>query len=183
MKHKPKLSEAPLRPWPPLQRGSALDYVPQLARYASPPPSVPSPLKGRDYYFLSPPYWRTATAAALLPAPPPPGGVRPLRQGPRLACPCSRSRSMDDVRADLVCEWEDAPVSKGRHHQPSGRQQPPQQQRHAYARRSVENLLLVDGGYHHVPQTKRFEAPFVSNEESVLVFKSDFTQLPFELLK
>lgn len=93
MRHKP-------RPWPPLYR---------------PSPEYPG-LKGRDYYFFSPP-WRGALAG-------------PAR-GPSGRCGCARprslSRSMEDVRGAEVFE---GPARRG----PS-LPLPPS------ARRSAENLL------------------------------------------
>ncbi|XP_022116120.1 WD repeat-containing protein 47 isoform X3 [Pieris rapae] len=67
--------------------------------------------KSRDYYFLSPSY-RSAGA-------PTPSNTADLylnRDRPRQlrnpkatspACPCSRSRSLEDVRTEVVTEWED----------------------------------------------------------------------------
>lgn len=122
------------RPWPPLHRPP--EY---LRRYAASPPlqlPLPPPAlsqKGRDYYFLSP-YYRTRTPRHVA-----------------SACPCSRSRSMEDVRGDVVCEWEPAAATRV-----------PTATPHPYARRSVENLLSRDH-YHHRTNGKRYNYPsFVS---------------------
>lgn len=93
MRHKP-------RPWPPLYR---------------PSPEYPG-LKGRDYYFFSPP-WRGALA----------GPARGTSGRCGCARPRSLSRSMEDVRGAEVFE---GPARRG----PS-LPLPPS------ARRSAENLL------------------------------------------
>lgn len=69
--------------------------------------------KSRDYYFLSPSY-RSAGA----PTPSNHVDLYVGRDRPRqirheipapsaAACPCSRSRSLEDVRTEVVTEWED----------------------------------------------------------------------------
>ncbi|XP_038216622.1 WD repeat-containing protein 47 isoform X3 [Zerene cesonia] len=66
--------------------------------------------KSRDYYFLSPSY-RSAgaptpnTADLYLNRERPRQLRNPKATSP--ACPCSRSRSLEDVRTDVVTEWED----------------------------------------------------------------------------
>lgn len=70
--------------------------------------------KTRDYYFLSPSY-RSAPGA---PSSSNHGDIYIGRERPRqirhpnpapvsTVCPCSRSRSLEDVRTDIVTEWED----------------------------------------------------------------------------
>ncbi|XP_014366525.1 WD repeat-containing protein 47 isoform X3 [Papilio machaon] len=129
MKSKPAhYADPPFRPWPPLSRQAQPNF------YFRPPDPIDvrnyktSSSKGstysdfsgvsaysnksRDYYFLSPSY-RSAGA-------PTPGSYADSyinRDRPRqlrhpnpaspAACPCSRSRSLEDVRTEIVTEWED----------------------------------------------------------------------------
>lgn len=145
MKSKPaQYLDAPFRPWPPLSRQAQPNFYfrppdPIDARNFKTSSSKGSTYsdfsgmsaysnKSRDYYFLSPSY-RSSGA----PTPGTPGNHAELytgRERPRQlrnpnpsppACPCSRSRSLEDVRAEVVTEWEDddengnrivAPVTK-----------------------------------------------------------------------
>lgn len=126
MKSKPAhYVDAPFRPWPPLSR-------PQPNFYFRPPDPIDArnfktssskgstysdfsglsaySNKSRDYYFLSPSY-RSAGA----PTPSNHADLYLNRERPRQirnpnaspACPCSRSRSLEDVRTEVVTEWED----------------------------------------------------------------------------
>lgn len=126
MKSKPAhYVDAPFRPWPPLSR-------PQPNFYFRPPDPIDArnfktssskgstysdfsglsaySNKSRDYYFLSPSY-RSAGA----PTPNNHADLYLNRERPRQirnpnaspACPCSRSRSLEDVRTEVVTEWED----------------------------------------------------------------------------
>ncbi|CAK1554191.1 unnamed protein product [Leptosia nina] len=66
--------------------------------------------KSRDYYFLSPSYRSagapTPSSAELYLSRERPRQLRnPKATSP--ACPCSRSRSLEDVRTEVVTEWED----------------------------------------------------------------------------
>lgn len=69
--------------------------------------------KSRDYYFLSPSY-RPAVAPSLnnhadlyLGRERPRQTRHPNPAPASTVCPCSRSRSLEDVRTDIVTEWED----------------------------------------------------------------------------
>lgn len=130
MKSKPAhYADAPFRPWPPLVRqghpnfyfrppdpmdlrnfktssskGSTYSDFSGMSAYSN---------KSRDYYFLSPSY-RPAAAPPLSNHADLYLGRERLRQTrhPNPAptstvCPCSRSRSLEDVRTDIVTEWED----------------------------------------------------------------------------
>ncbi|CAG9138646.1 unnamed protein product [Plutella xylostella] len=142
MKSKPThYADAPFRPWPPLARPPHNFYF---------RPSEPMDLRGfktslstysdfsaasaysgggnkaRDYYFSSAAYRRAELGGgshAELYA----GRERRARPAPPSACSCSRSRSLEDVRTDVVTEWEDdeprAPAFsraayRAAHHQP-----------------------------------------------------------------
>ncbi|XP_028164353.1 WD repeat-containing protein 47 isoform X2 [Ostrinia furnacalis] len=129
MKSKPPhYVDAPFRPWPPLSRqvqpnfyfrppdpmdlrnfktasskGSTYSDFSAMSAYSN---------KSRDYYFLSPSY---RSAGAPTPSShsdyyhgrEKPRHIRHPIPAPPAACPCSRSRSLEDVRTEVVTEWED----------------------------------------------------------------------------
>ncbi|XP_059062997.1 WD repeat-containing protein 47 [Achroia grisella] len=128
MKSKPAhYAEPPFRPWPPLARqpqpnfyfrppdpmelrnfktasskGSLYSDFSAMSAYSN---------KSRDYYFLSPSY-RSAGAptpshADLYLSRERPRHLRHPNPATPSECPCSRSRSLEDVRTDVVTEWED----------------------------------------------------------------------------
>ncbi|XP_023941149.2 WD repeat-containing protein 47 isoform X6 [Bicyclus anynana] len=127
MKSKPAhYVDAPFRPWPPLSRQAQPNFYfrppdpmdPRNFKTSSSKGSTYSDFsamsaysnKSRDYYFLSPSY-RSAGA----PTPSNHADLYVNRERPRQirhpntspACPCSRSRSLEDVRTEVVTEWED----------------------------------------------------------------------------
>lgn len=128
MKSKPALYvDASFRPWPPISRQSQPNFYfrppdPMDLRNFKTSSSKGSTYsdfsglsaysnKSRDYYFMSPTY-RSAGA----PVPSSHGELyererpRQLRNpipSPSAPCPCNRSRSLEDVRTDVVTEWED----------------------------------------------------------------------------
>ncbi|XP_041986208.1 WD repeat-containing protein 47 isoform X3 [Aricia agestis] len=165
MKSKPHYVDAPFRPWPMMPRPAQPNFYfrppdPMDARNfkSSSKGSTYSELsamsaysnKSRDYYFLSPSY-RSAGA-------PTPSAqelylnrerARPSRPArpPSPACPCARSRSLEDVRTEVVTEWEDddengnrivAPATK--FNRPTYKTNTELQKQGFLARRSMENL-------------------------------------------
>jgi hypothetical protein len=119
--------DTPFRPWPPLTRQAQPNFYfrpPDLDlrnfKTSSSKGSTYSDFSGmsaysnksRDYYFLSPSY-RSAGA----PTPSNHGDFYHVREksrhirhpnpAPPVVCPCSRSRSLEDIRAEVVTEWED----------------------------------------------------------------------------
>lgn len=129
MKSKPPhYVDAPFRPWPPLTRQAQPNFYfrppdpidVRNFKTASSKGSTYSDFSGmsaysnksRDYYFLSPSY---RSAGAPTPSSHPdfyhgrekPRHLRHPNPAPTAACPCSRSRSLEDVRTEVVTEWED----------------------------------------------------------------------------
>ncbi|VVC94344.1 unnamed protein product [Leptidea sinapis] len=108
--------------------------------------------KSRDYYFLSPSY-RSAGA----PTPSNSADLYVNRERHRQlrnpkatspSCPCSRSRSLEDVRTEVVTEWEDddengnrivAPATK--FNRSSHKTNAPFQKQNLLTRHSMENLI------------------------------------------
>lgn len=128
MKSKPThYVDVPYRPWPPLSRQTQSNFYfrppdPMDLRQFKTSSSKGSTYsdfsgmsaysnKSRDYYFLSPSY-RSAGAptpshSELYGARERPRQLRNPNSSPSTACPCSRSRSLEDVRTEVVTEWED----------------------------------------------------------------------------
>lgn len=130
MKSKPvHYADTPFRPWPPLARqghpnfyfrppdpmdlrnfktssskGSTYSDFSGMSAYSN---------KSRDYYFLSPSYRSAGAPTSSNQADPYLGREIPRQiRHPNAAptstvCSCSRSRSLEDVRTDIVTEWED----------------------------------------------------------------------------
>lgn len=165
----PRFTDAKHRGWPPMyrtppSRGPSFCYrpvpvepmpqwIPQHDYNYFPAPRMPQN-KGRDYYYLTPLY-RNAM-------PPPPiqipamgispkmmvmqdGGVRGRTRGssgqgrhsvPPCTCSVGRTRSLEDVRSE-VSEWEEYNDENGNNL--------PVIKNGLHGRRSMENLLDVDG--------------------------------------
>lgn len=149
--------------------------------------------KSRDYYFLSPSY-RSAGA----PTPSNHADLYLSRERQRQirnpsatspACPCSRSRSLEDVRTEVVTEWEDddengnrivAPATK--FNRTTYKTNPSFEKQNFLTRHSMENLIDRSP---QVPPPKRISAFQVieqlSTETAVSLWGDLFKRLHFFL--
>ncbi|XP_045458556.1 WD repeat-containing protein 47 [Melitaea cinxia] len=182
MKSKPAhYVDAPFRPWPPLSRQVQPNFYfrppdPMDARnfkttsskstYSDFSAMSAYSNKSRDYYFLSPSY-RSAGA----PTPSNHADLYLSRERQRQirnpsatspACPCSRSRSLEDVRTEVVTEWEDddengnrivAPATK--FNRTTYKTNPSFEKQNFLTRHSMENLIDRSP---QVPPPKRISA-------------------------
>ncbi|XP_032527958.1 WD repeat-containing protein 47 isoform X3 [Danaus plexippus] len=196
MKSKPAhYIDAPFRPWPPLSRQAHPNFYfrppdPMDARNFKTSSSKSSAYsdfsgmsaysnKSRDYYFLSPSY-RSAGA----PTPSNHADLYLSRERSRQirtanasspACPCSRSRSLEDVRTEVVTEWEDddengnrivAPATK--FNRTTYKTNATFEKQNFMTRHSMENLVERSP---QVPPPKRisaFQAPSRNGSQSAL---------------
>lgn len=134
--------------------------------------------KGRDYYFLSPHYRNPVPNLNHTELYLGRDRRRQLRQPDPAApapCPCNRSRSMEDMRTDIVTEWEDDDENGNRIVAPVTQfKRPPYRFNSGFSKHnhlSMENLVETAP---HVPSPKRvpaFQVTFKSTSRCIIAMR------------